>query len=641
MRLSSAHFLAEDTVRIWRTVCVCILSGFLLMTSGLVSDAETTPLIGDVDGDGEITSQDAALLMRSMINAEQLDRDAYFRSDINADGVTNSADAASVLRILVDLEQPPSLLGSFSMVVTADLSGAVVSGTGERTATISHIASFVESERKHDRDLLLVDAGGSLYGSTVTDGYDAAVQYREGPMARAFSELKYDAVLLGTEAFSKSAQAVRDDVDYLREKGVQVLGTNLTKIAPSVTDEVLTTWNDVLPFAVFDIPAQGGGSIRVGMIGLSTDFSDGTQNDEMLAERYHYLVSHYLEQMEKELLCDCIIALMHTTIENDEGEETPEQMTARSLVEQTEGIDMVLCGYGNGRGIRSIQNLRKEEIPVIALADDANTVLKLNVGIRQDRQVICFNYEWADMLSFEEDAELKKLMNRYAAHADAVLDSRICTVTDTIAPYDNSVIQHTDLMEVIHRAHVDGVKLWAQENGIDLSPNIVSIAYPYIAAEGIESGTLYYRDICNVSMEKPNYSLLLVRGAELKAWLSEYAARIKTETEVYSLHGLQYLLNSLNPDAYLPFLQDAYGMEVQDDSVFTVIVAEKGEAGTLLKPYLDEEWMPYSERVLGEFAFPKPSFETIYHYEAADPLIAYLERMGTLTLEYSNNWYLW
>lgn len=613
----------------------------LLLASGIVSVADSSPFVGDVDGNGAVSGADAAMIMRHIISEKRLDREQSARADVNGDLTVNSVDAAYILRTLVFFEEVSAFKGSVSMIITSDLSGAVISGSGNRTATVSNVAAYVKEERKKNPDLLLMDAGGSLYGSAVADGYDAVMEYREGPIARAFSEMHYDAVLLGSEVFLQTAQVVRDDVDYMRKKGVQVLGTNLAKSNPAISDEILTTWNEVLPYAIFEVPTMEEEPIRVGVIGLSTDFSDGSQNDEITAEQFYYFASHYLEYLERGENCDCIIALMHTTIEDDEWYETREQMTARSLVEQTQGIDLVLCGYGNGYGVRSISNVLGEEVPVIALADDANTILRLDISIREDHGNIGFGYEWIDTLSFREDAELKKIMNRYAGHADAVLDTRICAITHDITPYDTSEIKHTDVMEVIHRTHVDGVQTWARENEVDLSPNVLSISYPYIGTEGIRAGTLYYRDISQISMEKPNYSLMLVRGSELKAWLRAYTDTIKTDTPVYSLYGLQYLLNTMNPDAPLPFLQDVYGVNVQEDAVFTVLVAENGEVGSLLKPYLDTEWMPYEERFLTDFAFPKPSFETIYLYSAADPLIAYLERQGTLTLEYTPNWYLW
>lgn len=55
-------------------------------------------LIGDVDGDGELTLSDALLLLRHVVSLVSLDVDMRI-IDINGDGIINCTDALLLLRM--------------------------------------------------------------------------------------------------------------------------------------------------------------------------------------------------------------------------------------------------------------------------------------------------------------------------------------------------------------------------------------------------------------------------------------------------------------------------------------------------------------------------------------------------------------
>ena len=64
---------------------------------------ETEYLLGDLNGDGLVTSADAVLLTRSLTDLAELTAEQQKAADINGDGVITSADAVILVRFLAEL----------------------------------------------------------------------------------------------------------------------------------------------------------------------------------------------------------------------------------------------------------------------------------------------------------------------------------------------------------------------------------------------------------------------------------------------------------------------------------------------------------------------------------------------------------
>ena len=62
---------------------------------------------GDMDGDGEVTSGDARLVLRQSVRLENYPEETCYNCDIDKDGEITSSDARFVLRLSVNLEKRP------------------------------------------------------------------------------------------------------------------------------------------------------------------------------------------------------------------------------------------------------------------------------------------------------------------------------------------------------------------------------------------------------------------------------------------------------------------------------------------------------------------------------------------------------
>ena len=619
----------------FRNGLLLLLAILLWLSAGPVSYADSV-MIGDVDGDGELTVQDANCITRHLANFERLDAAQRSRADFDGDGLITSMDASLLMSALVVLEDRPQTEWNVSMLITADLSGMAwgSESTDQRgVSSALNLATCVAAEREQDPGILLLDAGGSLYGSTIADEYEIYTEKLFGPMTAVFAKLRYQAVLLGDEAITYPSYRVRNEMDWITASGAAVIGTNLVKTNPSRDEPSLTAWNDILPYTVVESMQEDGEPVRVGVIGLvDPDIAAPTDEVKTADPKTCY------ERIRKELResCDLVILLYHGFVEDDEAET--DSFSLRTFLRETSGIDFVLASHGTGEGSREERNAKGKEIPIIQLPDSAAAVMKLTVAKRTNGRY-AYRTDRLDLRTYEPNEELKRIIRPYVSGISLMMDAPVCTLEQDIEAHSVDTLGSTDGMELLHEMQLWAAKKYLTENELDLPPYVLSIAYPYYGALGFSAGLLRYRDLCTLDAGDPQYTLLMVRGEELRAWLNDCAGRIAQEKTVYSLYGLSYLFNTWSEDTPLGFLEYSEDIEVEDDNVFTVILAEDPDDPSGLTSFLDETWMPFEDRVIREFRMPETRYtDTSEQYAAVTPLVAFLEQNDTFALRHAFSW---
>ena len=87
-----------------RALCL-IISAVMLVCCTLVNANAKTILRGDVNGDGQITADDARLALRAAATLEVLEGDALIAADVDESGDILAGDARTILRVSAVLEQ--------------------------------------------------------------------------------------------------------------------------------------------------------------------------------------------------------------------------------------------------------------------------------------------------------------------------------------------------------------------------------------------------------------------------------------------------------------------------------------------------------------------------------------------------------
>ena len=71
------------------------------------------PKFGDIDGDGDVTAEDARLALRAAVELETLTEMQKMAGDINNSGDVESADSRYILRFAVSLDDPKKIMDQF------------------------------------------------------------------------------------------------------------------------------------------------------------------------------------------------------------------------------------------------------------------------------------------------------------------------------------------------------------------------------------------------------------------------------------------------------------------------------------------------------------------------------------------------
>ena len=623
----------------FRNAILVLLSILLLLAAGLESVADEV-IFGDADGNGELNAQDASCISRHLNRFRMMDAAAASRADFDGDGEVTERDASLILSSFMSAEFAVPVTKSFSMLLTSDIAGNAwdpKATADSASCTAVNTATCIRDLKTADPNLLLFDVGGSIFGSSIADDYADRVDRSRGPITSLFVQLKYNAVLLGKEAFSYASRDVRREVNALQSKHIQVLGANLHNSDPTIFDSPDTLWNGLLPYVIIDVP-QGDETaepMRVAVVGLTDPYlADPYPEDEISAQD---LITTYA-RLRKELRnnADYTVLLYCGSTETDE--QGSSVYSLRDLLKKTDSIDLVVASHSDVGSVRSEQNANGVEVPIVSLAGGAETVTKISVSLRENGRP-AVSVDEIDASGIEPDPEIKNSIRAYVSPMSAVLDAAITYLGQRLEPFDAKALHMTDAIQLTHEMQLFAAQDWLNYNDVDLPNEMISIAYPYIPIGGLKEGLLKYRDLYILDTETPHYTLMILRGAELRAWLKSYAGTVLEQDTVYSVYGLSYLLNSLNPEAPLGFLEYASGRSVDDDDLFTVILAERTEGELNMRRFVDEEWMPYEDRIIEGFTLPKPyEVETIDHDPVIDALVAYLETVRTLELKHLYNW---
>lgn len=119
-------------------------AGLVMLSSAaaLPTGAETAKLLGDVNGDGQITTSDVVALLQyvaTLTNGEGLD---LALADVDGNGLVDTSDAVMALQIAADLRQPTSCVAlDTSSAVELQQMSAVSSGLLTDTTAVAELAS--------------------------------------------------------------------------------------------------------------------------------------------------------------------------------------------------------------------------------------------------------------------------------------------------------------------------------------------------------------------------------------------------------------------------------------------------------------------------------------------------------------------
>ena len=76
---------------------------FYMETAYVTVQAPPAGLLGDIDGNGEVTTIDAILALRHAMNIITLDDDQLARGDVDGNGIVNMTDGIYIMRYAMSI----------------------------------------------------------------------------------------------------------------------------------------------------------------------------------------------------------------------------------------------------------------------------------------------------------------------------------------------------------------------------------------------------------------------------------------------------------------------------------------------------------------------------------------------------------
>ena len=158
---------------LFRNCILILLAVLILLPAGRFCYADEV-VFGDTDGDGELTEKDANCISDHFSRKRMMDAAAISRADCDSDGKITQNDVSMILKAMMSPETAIRATQSFSILVTSDLNGNAwmpTTSDGRASCSALNTTACIEALREENPNLLLFDAGGSIFGSAIADEY--------------------------------------------------------------------------------------------------------------------------------------------------------------------------------------------------------------------------------------------------------------------------------------------------------------------------------------------------------------------------------------------------------------------------------------------------------------------------------------
>lgn len=222
------------------------------------------------------------------------------------------------------------------------------------------MVEYVDSERKKDKNITVVDAGDFLdikdpkmrrwfFGVKFLTGKkenERLIPEREGepPLVKDMHQLKYDAIVLGNHEFISNEKEELDDIiSYYEKYNMPILSANTYKTNGD---------NYTKPYIIKKIETDEG-TIKLGILGLTikevNDEGSRELKDLIGYENKLYMndlvedAKKWTKVMKEEEQADIIVAVAHS----GEKPKKPKHPGNRiqDLAQDVEGIDAIVAGH--------------------------------------------------------------------------------------------------------------------------------------------------------------------------------------------------------------------------------------------------------------------------------------------------------
>lgn len=258
---------------------------------------------------------------------------------------------------------------------------------------MARIMSYVESIRKENKNVVLIDNGDTFQGTILSDAIYNKKNDVVNPVAKALNAMKYDSVTLGNHEFNFGLKFIEK---FTKELNMPVLAAN------AYTSDGK---NFKQPYTVVE---RDG--VKIGIIGITNPNAprwDGEKVDGLTFKGIEETAEKYVKVLREQEKCDLVIVTAHAglTPEFDEDHGTD---GVDKLLENVKGVDAVLAGH-----YHQVFHGEKNAIMYGAPRNSARDVVKFEFNLTKTAdgyKIENSSVQVVDMEKVEPSAALRKLI---------------------------------------------------------------------------------------------------------------------------------------------------------------------------------------------------------------------------------------
>lgn len=296
------------------------------------------------------------------------------------------------------------------------------------------LSSYVENEKKKDKNITLVDAGDFFDGGFEASGdmnkyfeKRKRDEYMEAPIAKEMKEVGYDTVTLGNHEFVSTKFHLDNMISDFEKQGISVLSANTYKKNGE---------NYTKPYVIKDIKTNEG-TVKLGILGLtikevgedSEDLKDFDKADGYGDLYMNDLVEDAKKWVKvmKEDKADVIVVVTHT----GEKPKKPKHPGNRiqDLAQQVEGIDAIVAGHTHEQiKQHDYKNESGKNVIVTQPGDHGECISKINLKLEKKNNKWNVVDKSSEITQFEESRKyLEQLCDNYGKVSSMLshIDSKI------------------------------------------------------------------------------------------------------------------------------------------------------------------------------------------------------------------------
>ena len=287
-----------------------------------------------------------------------------------------------------------------------------VGQSGQYQQGMTRVATYVEEMREKYDNVFLGDSGDLVQGTPLTYYYAFYQPQAEDPAAKALRMMDYDLFVTGNHEFNYGLEILRRQLDYLtsepteQEDQVWVSMANyLDEATNGEETKDWATWNGYDPYRVFDYDG-----VKVAVMGIGNpnipkwDVPANWEGIYFAGVIDTY--KHYEEEMDA--ASDLIVLYSHSGIDSD-----AESDFIRSLIEQTDTIDLVFAGHEHLNAVTEITDAAGDTVPVVSPNTKCSVLGQALVTYDKGDDTFTITAENVDMKDYPVDAELEEALRPY------------------------------------------------------------------------------------------------------------------------------------------------------------------------------------------------------------------------------------